>query len=297
VIALPEKPKRFSKKTIIAVLFIALFTVSLAVVFLYPPPSTQEKKGYVNVSRSETYWQNTLGNVTEARYLVDYGIYAVSDTPKVTVTDKAQAHLTQIPLEQDTTNVQVTYDSETGTITVVATGLLKDDKVFAQAAFLMDPVNIFSEGEKPSTKVSPGNIYWGDSTNVKIVISPFRVDKTVNITEVGVYTWLTDVVSEIRNATTNPQAVCDPPMYQAIWQYKYPTTYNYGVHEVDYEVKIPSIEKTGKVLLRTWVEVRYSTALRMKTDGVIQGADGYFFRVDSSISYQYEHPILTRPIG
>jgi hypothetical protein len=287
---------RLNKK-VIAVVFIALFTLSLAVVFLYPSPSTQEKSGYVNVSRKETYWHNALGNITEARYLIDYGIYAVSDTPKITVTDKAQAHLTQIPLEQETTNVQVTYDSETGTITVVATGLKTSDKIFAQAAFLMDPIEIFSSGEKPLTKVSPENIYWGDTTNVKVVLSPFRVEKPANITEIGVYAWLTDAVSEIRNATTNPQAVCDPPMYQAIWQYTYPTVYNYGVHEVDYEVKISSIEKTGKVLLRTWVEVLYSTALRMKTDGVIQGADGYFFRVDSSISYQYEHPILTKPIG
>ena len=284
-------------KKVIAVAFIVLFTLSLAVVFLRPSPSTQENEGYVNVSRSESYWHNALGNNTEARYLVDYGIYVVSDAPKITVTDKAQAHLTEIPLEQETTNVQVTYDSETGTITVVATDLKKDDKIFAQAAFLMDPVEIFSSAEKPSTTVSPEKIYWGDASNVKVVISPFRVEKPGNITEMGVYAWLTDAVSEIRNATTTPQTECKPPMYQAIWQYKYPTVYNYGAHEVDYEVKLSSIEKPGNILLRTWVEVRYSTALRMKTDGVIQGADGYFFRVDSSISYQYEHPILTRPIG
>lgn len=287
---------RFNKK-VIAVAFIALFTLSLAVVFLRPSPSTQENEGYVNVSRSESYWHNALGNNTEARYLVDYGIYVVSDAPKITVTDKAQAHLTQIPLEQETTNVQVTYDSETGTITVVATDLKKDDKIFAQAAFLTDTVEIFSSGEKPLTTVSPEKIYWGDTSNVKVVISPFRVGKPGNITEIGVYAWLTDAVSEIRNATTTPQTDCEPPMYQAIWQYKYPTVYNYGAHEVEYEVKLSSIEKTGNVLLRTWVEVRYSTAMRMKTDGVIQGADGYFFRVDSSISYQYEHPVLTRPIG
>jgi hypothetical protein len=296
VIALPEKPMRFNKK-VIAVAFIALFTLSLAVVFLRPSPSTQENEGYVNVSRSESYWHNALGNNTEARYLVDYGIYVVSDAPKITVTDKAQAHLTQIPLEQETTNVQVTYDSETGTITVVATDLKKDDKIFAQAAFLTDTVEIFSSGEKPLTTVSPEKIYWGDTSNVKVVISPFRVGKPGNITEIGVYAWLTDAVSEIRNATTTPQTDCEPPMYQAIWQYKYPTVYNYGAHEVEYEVKLSSIEKTGNVLLRTWVEVRYSIAMRMKTDGVIQGADGYFFRVDSSISYQYEHPVLTRPIG
>lgn len=285
---------RFNKK-VIAVAFIALFTLSLAVVFLRP--LTQEDEGYVNVSRSESYWHNLLGNHTEARYLVDYGIYVVSDAPKITVTDKAQAHLTQIPLEQETTNVQVTYDSETGTITVVATGLKKDDKIFAQAAFLTDPVEVFSMEEKPSTTVNPEKIYWGDTSNMKVVISPFRVEKPVNITEIGVYAWLTNAVSEIRNATTTPPTDCEPPMYQAIWQYKYPTVYNYTAHEVDYEAKVSSIEKTGNVLLRTWVEVRYSTALRMKTDGVIQGADGYFFRVDSSISYQYEHPILTRPIG
>jgi len=286
---------RFNKK-VIAVAFIALFTISLAVVFLNPSP-TQEDVGYVNVSRSEVYWHNKLGNHTEARYLIDYGIYAVYDTPKITVTDKAEAHLTEIPLEQEKTNVKVTYDSETGTITVVATDLKKDDQIFAQAAFLMDPVEVFSSEEKPSTIVSPENIYWGDTPEVKIIISPFRVEKPVNITEIGVYAWLTDVVLEIRNATTKPQAVCDPPMYQAIWQYKYPPVYSYGAHEIDYEVKISTIEKIGKVLLRTWVEVRYSTALRMKNDGVIQGAGGYFFRVDSSISYQYEHPVLTRPIG
>ena len=293
---MPGKPMRFNKK-VIAIAFIVLFTLSLAVVFLRPSPSTEENAGYVNVSRSESYWHNALGNNTEARYLVDYGIYVVTDAPKITVTDKAQAHLTEIPLEQEKTNVQVTYDSETGTITVVATDLKKDDKIFAQAAFLMDPVEIFPSGEKQSTTVSPEKIYWGDTPNVKVVISPFRVEKPANITEIGVYAWLTDAVSEIRNATTKPQTVCDPPMYQAIWQYKYPTVYNYEAHEVDYEIRLSSIEKTGNVLLRTWVEVRYSTALRMKTDGVIQGADGHFFRVDSSISYQYEHPISTRPIG
>jgi hypothetical protein len=285
---------RFNKK-VISVAFIFLFTLSLAVVFLRP--STQENQGYVNVSRSESYWRNELGNNTDARYLVDYGIYVVSDAPKITVTDKAQAHLTEIPIEQETTNVQVTYDSETGTITVVATNLKKDDKIFAQAAFLMDPVEIFSSGEKPLTTVNPEKIYWGDTSNVKVVISPFRVEKPVNITEIGVYAWLTNAVSEIRNATTTPPTDCEPPMYQAIWQYKYPTVYNYGAHEVDYEVRVSSVEKTGSVLLRTWVEVRYSTALRMKTDGVIQGASGYFFRVGSSVSYQYEHSILTRPIG
>ncbi|MFA5868973.1 MAG: hypothetical protein WC941_04665, partial [Candidatus Bathyarchaeia archaeon] len=74
-------------KKIIAIVFIALFTVSLGVVLFYPPP-TQGNVGSVNVSRGETYWRNEFGNTTEARYLVDYGLHVLSDTPKVTVTDK-----------------------------------------------------------------------------------------------------------------------------------------------------------------------------------------------------------------
>lgn len=288
---MPERPKQFNWKALIAIAFIAMFIVTLAGVFLYPPTSTQDKKGYVNVSRSETYWHNRFGNETEARYLIDYGIYALSDAPKITVTDKTEAHLTQISLESEATNVEVNYDSETGTITLIATNLKKEDKVFAQAAFLMDPVEIFSTDEKPLTTVSPENIYWGDNLDIAVVISPFRVAKTTNVTEIGVYAWLTDAVIEITNASTKPQVVIDPPMYQAIWQYKYPSVFNYSAHEVDYGIKLPSIKKTGNVLIRTWVEVRYSTALRIKVDGVIQGADGYFFRVDSQISYQYEHPI------
>jgi hypothetical protein len=55
--------------------------------------------------------------------------------------------------------------------------------------------------------------------------------------------------------------------------------------------------QTGNVLLRTWVEVRYSTPLRMSGEGTITGADGYFFKVDSSISYQYEHSVSSRVTG
>ena len=196
---MPEKPMRFNKK-VIAVAFIFLFTLSLAVVFLRP--STQENQGYVNVSRSESYWRNALGNNTDARYLVDYGIYVVSDAPKITVTDKAQAHLTEIPIEQETTNVQVTYDSETGTITVVATNLKKDDKIFAQAAFLMDPVEIFSSGEKPSTTVSPEKIYWGDTSQCQGSHLTLQGRETGEHHRDPVYAWLTNAVSEIRNATT-----------------------------------------------------------------------------------------------
>lgn len=276
-------------------MFIVLFTVSLGVVFLYSP-QTQSKVGYVNVSRGETYWHNEFGNSTEARYLIDYGIYVLEDAPKVTVTDKAEAHLTEIPLEQETDNVQVTYDAATGTITVVATNLKKNDKVFAQAAFVMDPVAVFTPGEEPKTTVTPGEVYWGDSRDIDVTVSPFSVANLGNITEIGVYAWLTDAVQEITNATTTPVTDCEPPMYQAIWQYKYPKVFSYDAHEAKYGIKLPVIERSGNVLLRTWIEVRYSTALRMKVDGTLQGANGYFFRVDSTISYQYEHPILTRPI-
>ena len=183
MIDLPEKPKRFNKKAIIAIVFIALFTVSLAVVYLYPSPAADTKTGYVNVSRSEGYWENTLGNITEARYLVNYGIYAISTTPKVTITDKAEPGLTQIDIKQDISNVQVSYDKATGIITVAVTDVATNDKLFAQLAFKMDPVDIFAIGEKPTTTVTPENVYWGDKTQVSISISPFRVIKTANVTE------------------------------------------------------------------------------------------------------------------
>ncbi|MCX6647863.1 MAG: hypothetical protein NTV61_00510 [Candidatus Bathyarchaeota archaeon] len=294
---MPEKPSIFSKKALIALVFIALFTLSLAAVFLNPSPASETNVGYVNVSRSESYWENTLGNVTEARYLVNYGIYAVSAAPKVTITDKAEAHLKQIDIAQDTSNVKVSYDEATGTITVVVTDMVAADKVFAQVAFDMDPVDIFAPGERPTTSVTPENIYWGDNTQVDISIAPFRVTRTVNVTEVGVYTWLTNAVAEISNVSTTPTAVCDPPAYQAIWQYKAPTAYNYAAHRANYTVRLPTTTQSGDILLRTWVEVRYSGALRMAKDGTIAGADGYFFRVDYSISYQYEKAISTRSVG
>ena len=292
-----EKPKRFSKKTIVALVFIALFTLSVGAVLFYPSPMSETDKGYVNVSRSESYWENTLGNATEARYLINYGIYVVSDAPKVTITDKAEAHLTQIDIEQDTSNVEVKYDEATGTITVFATNMVAEDKVFAQVAFHMDPVDIFTPSEKPTTTVTPENIYWGDKTKVNIDIAPFRVTRTGNVTEVGVYAWFTDAITEISDVSTNPPAVCDPPTYQAIWQYKYPTVYNYTAHSANYTVRLPVTTQSGDILLRTWVEVRYGGALRMTTDATFSGADGYFFRTDSSISYQYEKRISTRSVG
>lgn len=297
MIALAEKPRRFSKKTIIALVFIVLFTVSIAAVFLYPSPVSEKDEGYVNVSRSESYWENKLGNATEARYLINYGIYVISDAPKVTITDKTDVHLIQIELEQDTSNVQVSYDASTGTITVVATDMAASDKVFAQLAFKIDPVDVFVPGEKVSTKVTPDEVYWGDRTSVNVTISPFTIEKTTNMTEIGVYTWLTDAVAEITNASITPEGECEAPMYQAIWQYKTSPTTSYGAHTVIYDIKLPTTVGTGDVLLRTWVEVRYSNPLRMKSDGTIKGADGLFFKVDSSISYQYEHPLLTRPLG
>jgi hypothetical protein len=297
VIALAEKPRRFSKKMIIALVFIVLFTVSVAAVFLYPSPVTEEDVGYVNVSRSESYWENTLGNVTEARYLINYGIYVISDAPKATITDKTDAHLTQIELEQDTSNVQVSYDASTGTITVVATEMAAGDKVFAQLAFKIDPVDVFVPGEEVSTTVTPNDVYWGDKTSVNVTISPFAIAKTTNMTEVGVYTWLTDAVAEITNASITPDGECEAPMYQAIWQYTTSPATSYGAHTVVYGIKLPTTVGTGDVLLRTWVEVRYSNPLRMKIDGTIKGVDGLFFKVDSSISYQYEHPLLTRQVG
>lgn len=283
-------------KKIIAIVFIVLFTASLGVVFFYSPDN-QDKVGYVNVSRGETYWQNVLGNVTDSRYLIDYGIYVISDAPKITITDQAEAHLTQIPLDQETSNIKVIYNADTGVITVVATNLKANDKVSAQAAFLMDPVDVFAPDERPTTTVTPNAVYWGDKTSVDVNISPFSVIRPGNVSQIGVYAWLTDAVETITNATTTPPTTADPPMYQAIWQYKFPETRSYGAHDVKYSFKLPLIARTGNVLLRTWVEVRYTEALRMKADGVLEGADGYFFRVDSAISYQYEHPISTRPIG
>jgi hypothetical protein len=279
---------------VIALIFIALFTVSVAVVFLYPSPASEKDVGYVNVSRSEGYWQNTLGNATEARYLINYGIYVISDAPKVTITDKTDAQLTQIELEQDTSNVNVSYDASTGTITVVATDMAAGDKVFAQLAFKMDPTDIFTPGEEAVTTVTPNDVYWGDKTSVNVTISPFTVAETTNMTEVGVYAWLTDAVAEITNATITPDGECEAPMYQAIWQYTESPATSYGAHSIVYGFKLPSTMQTGEVLLRTWVEVRYSSPLRMKTDGTIKGAAGYFFKVDSSLSYQYEHGILER---
>ena len=293
---MPEKQRKFGKKTIVAVLFILLFTLSLAVVFFYPSPE-EENVGYVNVSRSEGYWENTLGNVSDTRYLINYGVYALSDTPKVTIKDKTDAGLTEIQVTQDTDNVKVSYDKTTGAITVVVTDIPAEGKVFAQLAFVMDPVDIFAPGEQPTTTVIPEKIYWGDKTEVGVDIAPFTVTRTTNMTEVGVYAWLTDAVTEISNVTTTPQAVCDPPMYQAIWQYKTPQEYSYTRHNVNYTVRLPVTSQSGDVLLRTWVEVRYYSPLRMMVDGTISGADGYFFKVDSSISYQYEKGISASVLG
>lgn len=273
-----------------------LFTLSLAVVFFYPAPA-EENVGYVNVSRSEGYWENTLGNVTDARYLINYGVYALSDAPKVTIKDKTDAGLTEIQVTQDTDNVEVSYDKATGAITVVVTDVPAEGKVFAQLAFVMDRVDIFAPGEQPTTTVTPEKVYWGDKTEVAVEVAPFTVTRTTNMTEVGVYAWLTDAVSEISNVTTAPQAVCDPPMYQAIWQYKTPQVHSYAGHNVNYTVRLPVTSQGGDVLLRTWVEVRYYSPLRMKADGVISGADGYFFKVDSSISYQYEKGISSSVLG
>ena len=293
---MPEKQRKFGKKTIVAVLFILLFTLSLAVVFFYPTPAA-ENVGYVNVSRSESYWENKLGNVTDARYLINYGVYALSDTPKVTISDKTDAGLTEIQLTQDTDNVQVSYDKATGAITVVVTDVPAEGKVHAQLAFVQDPVDIFAPGAWPTTTVTPDKIYWGDKSEVGVDIAPFTVTRTTNMTEVGVYAWLTDAVSEISNVTTMPQAVCDPPMYQAIWQYKTPQEDSYALHNVNYTVRLPVTSQGGDVLLRTWVEVRYHSPLRMKVDGTFSGADGYFFQVESSISYQYEKGISSSVLG
>jgi hypothetical protein len=235
--------------------------------------------------------------VTEARYLIDYGIVALEDTPKVTVHDKTEPHLTEIPIQQDTSNIQVTYDPNTGNITVVATGLKANDKVAGQAAFKMDPVNVFFVDEAPQTIVTPANIYWGDNTAVNITITRFKVDKTANVTEIGLYSWFTNSMVQISDVSTAPTAVCDPPLYQAIWQYKYPTTFNYTAHSVKYGLKIPSLQQSGATLLRTWVQVKYSTPLRIVTDATIEGAKGYFFLIDSSIDYQYTHMIQTKPVG
>jgi hypothetical protein len=294
---LPEKSRRINKKVILGVIFMALFMVSVAAVLFRPSPVTNTVQGYVDASRSESYWTNKTGNVTEARYLIDYGIVAMMDTPKVTIHDKTEPHLTEIPIEQDTTNIQATYDPNTGNITVVATGLKANDKVSTQAAFKMDPVDIFSVSDVPRTIVTPPNIYWGDMTTVNITITPFKVEKKANVTEIGVYSWFVNSMVEISDVSTAPAAVCDPPTYQAIWQYKYPKEFNYTTHSVKYDLKIPTSQQGGYTLLRTWVQVKYSTPLRMVADGTIEGADGYFFRVDSMIDYQYTHLIQTKPIG
>jgi hypothetical protein len=293
---LPEKSRRINKKIILAVVFMALFMVSIVAVLFRPSPVTDTVEGYVNASRSESYWTNKTGNVTETSYLIEYGIVAIEDTPKVTVHDKTEPHLTEIPVTQDTSNIQVTYDPNTGNITVVVTGLKANDKVSGLAAFKMDPVNIFSLGEAPQTIVTPANIYWGDNTVVNITITPFKVDRTANVTEIGVYSWFTNAVADISDVSTSPPAVCDPPTYQAIWQYKYPKEFNYTTHSAKYTIKIPTIQ-SGNILLRTWVEARYSTPLRMMVEGTIEGANGYFFQVDSAISYRYEHQIQARPVG
>jgi hypothetical protein len=294
---LPVAPKKLSKKAIIAIFFIALFTLSLAVVFLYPQPDPDTTEGYVNVSRSEGYWENKLVDKTDARYLVNYGIYAVSDTPKVTITDKTELNLTQIELEQETTNVKVSYDKATGAITVIATDLKADDKIFAQLAFVTEPVDIFATGENPVTIVTPDKVYWGEKTSISIEISPFRIERNVNVTEVGIYAWLTDAVGEISDASSNPPAKMDPPTYQAIWNDLYPESNVFTSHVANYTIRLPVTSQTGNVLLRTWVEVRYSTPLRMTGEGTITGADGYFFKVDSSVSYQYEHSVSSSVTG
>ncbi len=280
---------------IISVVFIVLFVTSLAVVFFYKSPG-QENIGYVNVSRSEGYWENKLGNTTEGRYLLNYGTYAISDTPKVTIHDKAAPGMTQIELTQETTNVEsITYNQDTGDITVVVTNIKAQDKIFAQLAFVMDPVDIFTAGAFPTTTVTPEDIYWGDKASVSVNITPFTVAQATNMTYVGVYAWPTEAVNAISDVSIFPaNGTCQPPMYQAIWEYNKPTVTSFGAHQANYTLALPSTPSTGNILLRTWVEVRYSSALKIKTDGTIEGADGYFFRVDSTVSYQYEEGIQSR---
>ena len=292
---MPEnQKKRFGRKTIISVIFIVLFVTSLAVVFFYQSP--EKKVGYVTVQRTEGYWRNTFGNATEGRYLINYGTYGVSDSPSVTIHDKADPGMTQIDIAQESTKVEkITYNKDTGDITIVVKDVKAQEKVLAQLAFVMDPVDIFAAGAYPTTTVTPETIYWGDKASVSVEISPFTVAQTTNITYVGVFAWPTDAVTAISDVGISPaEGECEPPMYQAIWEYNKPASPGFGAHVANYTLTLPSTPGSGEVLLRTWVEVRYSSPLRISSVGTIDGADGAFFTWDSSISYQYEKGIQSR---
>ena len=208
---------RLKGTTIIAIIFVGLFIVSLAAVFITPKQTTQTTQtGYVNVSREEHYWMSQSNNTVVSRYLVNYGFDALQDTPNVTVTDKTDPNLTWIPIVQSSSNVRVNYNNATGVITVVATNMKAGDKVFAQAAFEMDPVNIFASGQSPSTQVSPPILNYGDEKDVTITLSPFAIQKTSNITEVGVYAWFTEAAANITSISTTPHVDVEAPQYQAI---------------------------------------------------------------------------------
>jgi len=292
---LPEKSKkssRFSRKAIIALAIILSFLIGIGAVFMYP--RTQPKEGFVSVSREENYWMNQVGNKTDTRYLVNYGIAVAEDSDKITISDKTDQGLITIPISQETSKVVVSYDPTTGGITVVVTDLKANDKTFAQVAFKADPVNIFASGEAPSILANPPQISWGDEKDVEITITPFRVLETTNITEVGVYTWFTVAAQEIKNLSTTPETKCDPPTYQAIWQYKDSLNTQFGAHTAVYHVKMSPTSQEGGIVFRTWVEARYNRPLRMAVDGTIKGATGYFFKADSGISYQYEQPVTKK---
>jgi hypothetical protein len=178
------------------------------------------------------------------------------------------------------------------------TNIKAQDKILAQLAFVTDPVDIFAQGAFPMTTVTPDTIYWGDKASVSVDVSTFTVEKATNMTYVGVYIYPSSTVTAITDVKISPaEGKSDPPLYQSIWEYPNMKVMSYGAHQANYTLTIPSTPVSQDIVLATWVEVRYSTPLRMKEMGSIEGADGSFFTWDSSISYEHEKGILEAQLG
>ncbi len=281
-----RKRRRFTPKAVMSIAIIAVFILSMAVVYFNQGASNIV--GKVSVAREEVFYQFVQSDTqqVDSRYVVNYAIEVFESSTTMTMIDKGPPNLTQIMVDQDSPNVQVSYNPTSGEIRVTATNVVKGQSYMAQLDFQYPQQQMF-DGSAPTITVSPVPTY-GYRGNLTINMSAFKLNHADQLYETNVYLWFNELATNKTILSSFPPALAQKPAWEAMWLYNNNATASFDPRTVTYNVTVGD-SSFGKYLLRGWIEMHSTQSVIMKGEtATFQGVKDSYLR-DAGCGYTWEY--------
>ena len=290
---------------VILLLSVALLIAGPASITRYRKSIEPPKIGEARVFREEklSSWQTQSGSVPYARYGVDYRVVFYSESDIFVLRDKIvqDPETSLIGAYSHSENSKIHYNATDGGITIEIiephkTEIYRDsgqirtrsgEKYEFDIHFNSTPVSKFVPGFGPEFSWEPNEFYLGQDTDIEVVISPFKIQDTMDLQSVVITAYIQVRNKEITYLSSSPEAKT-PSENSCLWAYNGSVS-EFGEHRMKYHAKIG--DKGPLIVFSSRISLNYRKPLYIESDPSFEGADADFGDIGSTFSYGFTYRI------